>query len=64
MTGRGTERKRQPSISDEIDATSCSRPLEKELDQADLRLFANFFLLLDKWDTLQVDQNSSELFRK
>lgn len=48
MTGTETGRKRQHAISDEIDATSCSHPLEKELEQADLRLLAEFVLLLDK----------------
>ncbi len=56
MTGTGTGRKQQHSISDEIDATPCSRFLEKELEKADLRQLADFFLLLDKWDKLQSTQ--------
>jgi hypothetical protein len=60
VTSTGTGRKQQHSISDEIDATSCFHPLEKELEQTDLRLLADFFLLLDKWDTLQSTRTSVE----
>jgi hypothetical protein len=65
VTGTGTGRKQQHAISDEIGAASCSHHLGKELEQTDLRLLTDFFLLLDKWDTLQstrtqVEPSSSE----
>jgi len=56
VTGAGTGQRQQHSISDEIDATSYSHPLGRELEQVDLRLLSDFFLLLDKWDTLQSTQ--------
>lgn len=51
-------KKRRHSISGEIEGTHFAHHLEKVLDDADLRLLAGFFLLLDEWDTLQSTQTS------
>lgn len=58
MTGAGTTRTQgnsQSSFKETAEANSADRPAET-LDQVELRLLADFFLLLDKWDTLQSTQ--------
>jgi hypothetical protein len=59
VTGAGTIWRQEISQADFGEITDPSTVAQEpvpELSQADLRLFADFFLLLDKWDTLQSTQ--------
>lgn len=59
MTGAGTIWEREISQADFGEITDPSTAVQEpvpELSQVDLRLLADFFLLVDKWDTLQSTQ--------
>jgi hypothetical protein len=56
----GRKRRHKQPVSTEIEVVPSNLPREGALDQADLRLLADFFLLLKKWDTLQSTQDPDE----
>lgn len=53
MKGAGTTREGSASNYGEITAPLAEGQPTAVLDQVDLRLLADFFLLLHEWDTLQ-----------
>jgi hypothetical protein len=59
VTGAGTIRRQEVSQAgwgEIIDPSTLAQESVPELSQVDLRMLADFFLLLDKWDTLQSTQ--------